>query len=70
MKNFLPKTIFGLTFLFAVIIFCALAVAVVAAAVVTFLVVRSDIVPTTKEMVPIIWTTCAIWLSGWAGKID
>ena len=60
MKNFLPKTIFGLTFLFAVIIFCALAVAVVAAAVVTFLVVRSDIVPTTKEMVPIIWTTCAI----------
>lgn len=60
MKNFLPKTIFGLTFLFAVIIFCALAVTVVMAAVVTFFVVRSDIIPTTREMVPIIWITCAI----------
>lgn len=62
MKIRLPKTLFGLTFLFAVIIFCALAVTVAAAAVVTFFVVRSDIVPTTKEMVPIIWTTCAIML--------
>ena len=62
MKNHLPKTLFGLTFLFAVIIFCALAVTVAAAAVVTFFVVRSDIVPTTKEMIPIIWTTCAIML--------
>lgn len=62
MKIRLPKTIFGLTFLFAVIIFCALAVTVAAAAVVTFFVVRSDIIPTTKEMVPIIWTTCAIML--------
>ena len=34
MKIRLPKTIFGLTFLFAVIIFCALAVTVAAAAVV------------------------------------
>ena len=62
MKIRLPKTLFGLTFLFAVIIFCALAVTVAAAAVVTFFVVRSDIIPTTKEMVPIIWTTCAIML--------
>ena len=60
MKRLLPKTIFGLTFLFSAIVFCALAVTVVAAAVVTFFVVRSDIVPTTKEMVPIIWITCAI----------
>ena len=60
MKRLLPKTLFGLAFLFSAIVFCALTVAVVAAAVVTFLVVRSDIIPTTKEMVPIIWTTCAI----------
>lgn len=60
MKNFLPRTLFGLTFLFAAIVFCALAVTVVAAAVVTFFVVRSDIIPTTGEMVPIVWTTCAI----------
>ena len=60
MKRLIPKTIFGLAFLFSAIVFCALAVTVVAAAVVTFLVVRSDIIPTTKEMVPIIWTTCAI----------
>lgn len=62
MKIRLPKTLFGLTFLFAVIVFCALAVTVAASAVVTFFVVRSDIIPTTKEMVPIIWTTCAIML--------
>ena len=60
MRKLLPKTIFGLAFLFSAIVFFALAVAVVASAVVTFLVVRSDIIPTTKEMVPIIWTTCAI----------
>ena len=60
MKNLIPKTIFGLAFLFSAIVFLALTVAVVASAVVTFLVVRSDIIPTTKEMVPIIWTTCAI----------
>ena len=62
MKLRLPKTLFGLTFLFALIIFCALAVTVAASAVVTFFVVRSDIIPTTREMVPIIWTTCAIML--------
>ena len=60
MRRLIPKTIFGLAFLFSAIVFFALAVAVVASAVVTFLVVRSDIIPTTKEMVPIIWTTCAI----------
>ena len=60
MRKLLPKTLFGLAFLFSAIVFCALTVAVVASAVVTFLVVRSDIIPTTKEMVPIIWTTCAI----------
>ena len=60
MKRLIPKTIFGLAFLFSAIVFLALTVAVVASAVVTFLVVRSDIIPTTKEMVPIIWTTCAI----------
>ena len=60
MKKLLPKTLFGLAFLFSAIVFLALTVAVVASAVVTFLVVRSDIIPTTKEMVPIIWTTCAI----------
>ena len=60
MRKLIPKTLFGLAFLFSAIVFCALTVAVVASAVVTFLVVRSDIIPTTKEMVPIIWTTCAI----------
>ena len=60
MKRLITKTIFGLAFLFSAIVFLALAVAVMASAVVTFLVVRSNIVPTTKEMVPIIWTTCAI----------
>ena len=60
MRKLLPKTLFGLAFLFSAIVFLALTVAVVASAVVTFLVVRSDIIPTTKEMVPIIWTTCAI----------
>ena len=60
MKRFLPRTLFGLAFLFAAIVFCALALTVVVAAVVTFFVVRSDIIPTTKEMVPVIWITCAI----------
>ena len=60
MKRFLPKTLFGIAFLFAAIVFCALSVTVVVAAVVTFFVVRSDIIPTTKEMVPVIWITCAI----------
>ena len=60
MKRFLPKTLFGIAFLFAAIVFCALALTVVVAAVVTFFVVRSDIIPTTKEMVPVIWITCAI----------
>ena len=60
MNKRFPQTVFGLTFLFALIIFCALAVTVSVAAVVTFLVVRSDIIPTTAEMVPIIWTTCVI----------
>lgn len=60
MRLHLPKTFFGLTFLFAAIIFCAMFCTVIVSAVVTFLVVRSDIIPTTAEMVPIIWTTCAI----------
>ena len=60
MKLHLPKTFFGLSFFFSVIIFCAMFCTVVVSAVVAFFVVRSDIVPTTAEMVPIIWTTCAI----------
>ena len=60
MKLHLPKTFFGLTFLFTVIIFCAMFCTVVVSAIVAFFVVRSDIIPTTAEMIPIIWTTCAI----------
>ena len=48
MRKLLPKTLFGLAFLFSASVFLALTVAVVASAVVTFLVVRSDIIPTTK----------------------
>lgn len=60
MKHFLPKTIFGMTFLFALIIFAAMMGTVAVSAVATFFVVKSDLVPTTEEMVPLIWTTCAI----------
>ena len=60
MRLRLPKTFFGLSFFFSVIIFCAMFCTVAVSAVVAFFVVRSDIVPTTAEMVPIIWTTCAI----------
>ena len=60
MKSFLPKTFFGMTFLFAAIIFCAMMGTVAVSAVTTFFVVKSDLVPTTEEMVPLIWTTCAI----------
>ena len=60
LKLHLPKSFFGLTFLFSAVIFCAMFCTVVVSAVVAFFVVRSDIVPTTAEMVPIIWTTCAI----------
>ena len=60
MKFQLPRTFFGLSFLFAIIIFCAMVGTVMVSAVVTFFVVRSDIVPTTKDMIPLIATTCAI----------
>lgn len=60
MRNILPKTFFGMTFLFAAIIFCAMVGTVAVSAVTTFFVVKSDLIPTTEEMVPLIWTTCAI----------
>lgn len=60
MKNFFPKTIFGLTFLFASIIFFAMFATVAVSAVATFFIVESDLIPTTEEMVPLIWTTCAV----------
>ena len=60
MKNFFPKTIFGLTFLFASIIFLAMFATVAVSAVATFFIVESDLIPTTEEMVPLIWTTCAV----------
>lgn len=60
MRNFLPKTFFGMTFLFAFIIFIAMVGTVAVSAVATFFIVKSDLIPTTDEMVPLIWTTCAI----------
>lgn len=60
MKNFLPKTIFGMTFLFSSIIFFAMFATVAVSAVATFFIVESDLIPTTEEMVPLIWTTCAV----------
>lgn len=60
MKISLPKTFFGLTFLFASIIFLAMMATVAVSAVAAFLIVESDLIPTTEEMVPLIWTTCAV----------
>ena len=60
MRNFLPKTLFGMTFLFAFIVFCAMVGTVAVSAVATFFIVKSELIPTTDEMVPLIWTTCAI----------
>ena len=60
MKNLLPKTFFGLTFLFAVIIFLAMLATVAVSAVAAFFIVESDLIPTTEEMVPIIFATCAV----------
>ena len=63
MKNFFPKTMFGMTFLFAFIIFLAMFATVAVSAVATFFIVESDLIPTTAEMVPIIWTTCAVMVA-------
>ena len=60
MKNILPKTFFGLTFLFASIIFLAMLATVAISAVAAFFIVESDLIPTTEEMVPIISATCAV----------
>ena len=60
MKNFFPRTIFGLTFLFASIIFLTMIATVAVSAVAAFFIVESDLIPTTEEMVPLIWTTCAV----------
>lgn len=60
MKNLLPRTIFGLTFLFASIIFLAMLATVAVSAVAAFFIVESDLIPTTEEMVPIIFATCAV----------
>lgn len=60
MKKFFPKTLFGLTFLFAFIIFLAMLATVAVSAVAAFFIVESDLIPTTEEMVPLIWTTCAV----------
>ena len=60
MKHFFPKTIFGLTFLFAFIIFLAMIATVAVSAVAAFFIVESDLIPTTEEMVPIISATCAV----------
>ena len=60
MRRFFPKTIFGMTFLFASIIFLAMFATVAVSAVATFFIVESDLIPTTEEMVPLIWTTCAV----------
>ena len=60
MRNFFPKTLFGLTFLFAFIIFLAMIATVAVSAVAAFFIVESDLIPTTEEMVPIIFATCAV----------
>ena len=60
MKIVFPKTLFGLTFLFAFIIFLAMIVTVAVSAVAAFFIVESDLIPTTEEMVPIIFATCAV----------
>lgn len=60
MKRILPKTLFGMTFLFAFIIFLAMLATVAVSAVVAFFIVESDLIPTTEEMVPIIFATCAV----------
>ena len=60
MKSFFPKTLFGLTFLFASIIFLAMLATVAISAVAAFFIVESDLIPTTEEMVPIIFATCAV----------
>lgn len=60
MKNYFPRTMFGLTFLFAFIIFMAMIVTVAVSAVAAFFIVESDLIPTTEEMVPIISATCAV----------
>ena len=60
MKGFFPKTVFGLTFLFAAIIFLAMIATVAVSAVAAFFIVESDLIPTTEEMVPIIFATCVV----------
>ena len=60
MRSFLPKTLFGMTFLFSFIIFFAMFATVAVSAVATFFIVESDLIPTTEEMVPLIFTTCAV----------
>ena len=60
MKKLLPRTLFGLTFLFATIIFLAMLATVAISAVAAFFIVESDLIPTTEEMVPIISATCAV----------
>ena len=60
MKHCFPRTVFGMTFLFAAIIFLAMFSTVAVSAVATFFIVESDLIPTTEEMVPLIWTTCAV----------
>ena len=60
MKKYFPKTVFGMTFLFAAIIFLAMLATVAVSAVAAFFIVESDLIPTTEEMVPIIFATCAV----------